>query len=109
MLVRNALLVMALMGTAPAFAQQTVSSSILPQSEPQLDLGENSFALPVVEYRAPDGTIKISHGIIVGRDISPNARVGLGLFKMKPKYDEDTGLPTGARSKKVALGFSLRF
>ena len=107
---RGALPIAALLATSPALAQNAADPLFTPRySEPQLQLGPGHFALPVVEYRAPDGTIKISHGIIIGRNVSPNARVGLGLFRMKPKYDEDSGLPTGSSSRKVALGFSLRF
>ena len=107
---RGALLIVGLTAAFPAFAQGTPGSALRSaHAEPQLHLGPGDFALPVVEYRAPDGTLKVSHGIIIGRDVAPNARVGFGLFKMKPKYDEDSGLPTGKKSRKVALGFSLRF
>ncbi|MBA3578131.1 MAG: hypothetical protein H0W39_11085, partial [Sphingomonas sp.] len=96
---------------SPELAQQQGAASISHnyQSEPRLELGRSDFALPVVEYRAPDGTLKVSQGIIVGRDVGPNTRIGLGLFRMKPKYDEDSGLPTGGKSRKVALGVTLRF
>lgn len=73
-----------------------------------MQLGGNNFALPVIEYRAPDGTWKRSNGIIIGHDVSPNASVGLGFFKMKPKY-QDPALPPVGKSRKVALGFSMRF
>ena len=107
---RGALLMVGLCAASPALAQSLSDPSFRSTSdEPQLQLGPGNFALPVVEYRAPDGTLKVSHGIIIGRDVAPNARVGLGLFKMKPKYDEDSGLPTGKKSRKVALGLSLRF
>ena len=108
---RVVLLIVALSSASPALAQQPEARGFSPlvQSEPKLEIGKSDFALPVVEYRAPDGTIKISQGIFIGRDISPNARVGLGLFKVKPKYDEDSGLPTGSRSRKVALGIALKF
>jgi hypothetical protein len=108
---RCGLLIVALACASPALAQQHGAASISHtyQSEPRLELGRTDFALPVVEYRAPDGTLKISQGIVVGRDVAPNARIGLGLFRMKPKYDEDSGLPAGGKSRKVALGLSLRF
>ena len=109
-LIRGALLIVSLFAAFPAFAQTMARSALQsPHLEPQLHLGPTNFALPVVEYRAPDGTLKISQGIIIGRDVAPNTRVGLGLFKMKPKFDEDSGLPTGKKSRKVALGVSLRF
>ena len=108
---RGVLLLMAMAAATPAVAQQQAVGPLAPplRAEPQLELGRSDFALPVVEYQAPDGTLKVSQGIVIGRDVSPNARVGLGLFRMKPKYDEDSGLPTRAKSRKVALGFTLRF
>lgn len=107
---RGALLIVSVLAASPALSQSATGSALRSlHVEPQLHLGPGNFALPVVEYRAPDGTLKISHGIIVGRDVAHNARIGLGLFKMKPKYDEDSGLPTGKKSRKVALGVSLRF
>ncbi|MGI8706298.1 MAG: hypothetical protein ACR2JJ_11000 [Sphingomicrobium sp.] len=64
----------------------------------------------MIEYRAPDGTWKRGHGIIVGHDISPNASVGLGFFKIRPKHQDKTvPSPAGGKSKKMSLGFSLRF
>lgn len=111
MLVRDAVLLVALFGASPGVAQQAVPPSLSPPpTEPQLQLGQGNFALPVIDYRAPDGTWKRGHGIIIGHDIGPNATVGLGFFKMKPKY-QDTTVPTpaGKKSKKMSLGFSLRF
>lgn len=111
-MVRSGLMLLALTWVSPALAQQSQAVvALVPsyQSEPKLVLGESNFALPVVNYQAPDGTLKVSQGIVVGQDVAPNAKVGLGLFRMKPKYDEDSGLPTGARSRKLAVGLSLRF
>ena len=107
-MVRFALPVVALLAASPAIAQNVAPSLRTPHVEPQLHLGRNNFALPVIEYRAPDGTWKRSNGIIVGHDVSPNASVGLGFFKMKPKY-QDPSLPPVGKSRKVALGFSMRF
>ena len=109
-MVRWVVLLTASAWASPALAQSAPGFALRsPHVEPRLHLGPGHFALPVVEYRAPDGTLKISHGIIIGHDVAPNARIGLGLFKMKPKYDEDSGLPTGKKSRKAAVGFSLRF
>lgn len=107
-MVRRALLIVGVLVASPAFSQNLAPSLRSPHVEPQLQLGPNNFALPVIEYRAPDGTWKRSNGIIVGHDVSPNASVGLGFFKMKPKY-QDPALPPVGKSRKVALGFSLRF
>lgn len=80
-----------------------------PPAEPVLNLSRRNFTLPIVDYRAPDGTWKHGNGIIVGRDIAPNATVGIGFFKFKPKSDENSRAPLARKSSKVSLGFSLRF
>ena len=106
---RRALLIVALLPVSPALAQKASAPALQPyDAEPQLQLGRSNFALPVVEYRAPDGSWKRSNGIVIGHDISPNATVGIGIFTMTPKY-RDTGAQPVAKSRKVALGFSLRF
>ena len=91
---------------APAFGP----ASGVPNSseEPQLQLDRN-FALPSVDYRAPDGTWKHGNGIIIGRDISPSTTVGIGFFRMKAKSQEGMSAPPQRASHKVSLGFSLRF
>jgi hypothetical protein len=106
------LLLIGLTCSSGAFAQEPLGLiNRLTHSEPQLELGRNSFALPIIEYRAPDGTWKRGQGIIIGRDIAKNATVGIGFFKMKPRYEDPTATttPTGGKSKKVSLGFSMRF
>ena len=109
---RGSLLIAMLLWAAPAVAQDPAFSAFKPQrSEPRLDVGRQNFSLPVVEYQAPDGRWKRSSGIIIGQDISPNATVGLGFFKMKPKYTDPAApnLPSGGKSKKVSVGLSMRF
>lgn len=112
-MVRWVVLLTASAWASPAVAQQTLfePGMKLRVSEPELQLGNGSLALPIIEYRAPDGTWKRGQGIIVGRDISPNATVGLGFFRIKPKYQDQTAsnAPAGGGSKKVSLGLSLRF
>ena len=108
---RAALLVVALIWAAPALAQQTESSIPLFPSisgTQPLKVGQNNFALPVIDYRSPDGTWKRSTGILIGREVAPNATLGLGFFNIKPKYQESF-TPVPGKSRKVALGFSLRF
>ena len=113
MAVRSGVLLMALFWAPPGLAQQLSfgPSRELGSSEPKLELNGNNFALPVIDYRAPDGTWKRGQGIIIGRDISPNATVGIGFFRIKPKYEDSATprLPTAGKSKKVSLGLSLRF
>jgi hypothetical protein len=108
---RVALLVLALISQAPALAQQPEPSIPLFPSvsgaEP-VKVGKNNFALPVIDYRAADGRWKRSTGIIIGREVAPNATIGLGFFNTKPKYQESF-TPLSGKSRKVALGFSLRF
>jgi hypothetical protein len=112
MATRNALLIMALVSASPALAQEAAEPALhLRSVEPQLDLGRGNLSLPLIDYQAPDGTRKRGKGIIIGRDIAPNASVGIGVFKMKPKYEDPAGsnLPSAGKSTKVSLGFSLRF
>jgi hypothetical protein len=100
---------MTLLSASPALAQNAAAPTLPPMTiEPQLQLGRSNFALPVVDYRAPDGSWKRSNGIILGHDISPNATVGIGFFKITPKYQE-SGPLQATKSRKVSLGFSLRF
>ena len=111
-MVRGTLLLIGLVWGSGAVAQQAPGPIFrLAPTEPQLELGRHSFALPIIDYRAPDGTWKRGQGIIVGRDISPGTTIGIGFFKMKPRYEDPTAQvsPTGGKSKKVSLGFSTRF
>ena len=103
-----ALLVLGL-AAAPAHAPPSGTAETIANSEPQLDLNRGKFSIPTVDYRAPDGTWKHGNGIIVGRDVSPNAMVGVGFFRMKPKFQEGTNSPLARKSHKVALGVSIRF
>lgn len=110
MALRRASLLIALFWASPGLAQ---TASFGPQfepklSEPDLQLGRSNFALPLIEYQAPDGTWKRSSGIIVGHEISPNATVGIGFFRMTPKYQDSTAAPQG-KSRKVSVGVSIRF
>jgi hypothetical protein len=108
---RCAVLLMALLWAAPALAQDPAAPLKLQPapSEPDLKLGRGSFALPIIDYQAPDGTFRRGQGIIVGRDVSPNATVGIGFFKTKPKYSDGVTAPVAGKSKKLAVGLSLRF
>ena len=105
-----ALLALALAG-APPLAPETDPALALDSrsAEPKLDLARRKFAMPSVDYRAPDGTWKHGNGIIVGRDISRSTTVGVGFFRMKPKSQEGMSAPPSRKSHKVSLGFSMRF
>jgi hypothetical protein len=105
-----ALLALAIAGTPPLMPETDSPLTIDSRNaEPNLDLGKRKFALPSVDYRAPDGTWKHGNGIIVGRDISESTTVGIGFFKMKPKSQEGLSSPPVRKSHKVSLGFSMRF
>lgn len=99
------LLLSLLVWASPAVAQQQVAATVT--AEPRVQI--HKFSLPVVDYRAPDGTWKRGNGIIVGRDVAPNATVGVGFFRMKPKSPEATETPFSGKSKKVAVGLTLKF
>jgi hypothetical protein len=105
-----ALLAFAFAGAPPLTPDSGLGMTIESRTaEPKLDLARQKFALPSVDYRAPDGTWKHGNGIIVGRDISPRATVGIGFFRMKPKSQEGMNSPPTRKSHKVSLGLSLRF
>lgn len=81
-----------------------------PAIEPQLKIERTSFALPVLDYRTPAGTWKHGKGMLIARDVAPNATLGVGFYRLKPKSSENgTSVPLGGKSKKVAVGLSLRF
>ena len=105
-----ALLALALAGTPPLTPESDSNLTLNSRmSQPALDLARK-FALPQVDYRAPDGTWKHGNGIIVGRDISPGTTVGVGFFRTKPKSQEvTTQSPLARKSQKVSLGVSFRF
>jgi hypothetical protein len=109
-MVRGAVLLVALSWGSAALAQDIPAPSLWSRSvRPQLDLGRSSFSLPVIDYQAPDGSRKQSRGIIIGRDIAPNATVGVGLFRMRLKSQEGAQVPPAGKSRKVALGVTIRF
>ena len=111
-MVRQLALILAAHSASVATAQPfSLPTGSLAPSEPELEFRSKNFSMPVVEYRAPDGTIKRGSGIIVGHDIAPNATVGIGFFKLKPRYDDPAAPPTpnAGKSRKVSLGFSMRF
>ena len=104
-----ALLALALAGAPPLNPESDNNLSLDSRTaEPRFDLSRK-FALPQADYRAPDGTWKHGHGIIVGRDISPSTTVGIGFFRTKPKSEVTTPSPLARKSHKVSLGLSLRF
>ena len=107
-------LLVALAYPASAAGQGAFNQPAVPltTSRPELQVGRNSFAMPVIEYRASDGVIRQSRGIIIGRDVAPNANVGLGFYKMSPKFDYPPSSvtdPLPRKSKKVAVGVTLKF
>ena len=109
---RYPLLMLAALGSSAVSAAPPEGSLALnpPRMEPQLNLGANQFALPIVDYKTPTGTWKRGKGIIIGREVAPNATIGLGVFKMKPKTEDGAAnAPFAGKSKKVAIGFSLGF
>ena len=97
--------------TAQTVTPQSFSLTPKTAVEPELNLQRNGFALPIIDYTAPDGTLKRSHGIIVGRKISPNTVVGFGLFSSSPKANEppESPLALPRKSKKVAIGLTMHF
>lgn len=103
------LLMTGLWATAAPGQQAPVTAFGPTFSEPTLRVGQGNFSLPVIDYRAPAGTFKRGHGIIIGHDINPSTSVGIGFFKLKPKQSEVPALAVTGKSKKMAVGLSFRF
>lgn len=81
---------------------------------PEPRVSTPGVSLPVIDYVAPDGSLKIRRGIIAGKQIAPNATVGIGLFDTLPKTQRLTPFDNPLerkpkRSRKAAVGFSLSF
>lgn len=109
-----------LSAAAPAAAQlhlapDKISSSrwIIPsEAEPQV--ARPGVSLPVIDYTAPDGSLKLKRGIVAGVEVGPKATIGIGLFETLPKKHSlapsDNPLERKPkRSRKAAVGFSLSF
>lgn len=108
-MVRGAVLLVALFSAAAAHARDPALNLQPSPAEPELKLGHGNFTLPVIDYQAPDGSLRRGKGIIIGREVAPNATVGVGFFKIKPRYPDSSAAPFAGKSQKVAVGFSLRF
>lgn len=71
--------------------------------------------LPVIDYTAPDGSLKLKRGIVAGMEVAPNATIGIGLFESMPKksrgysQSENPMERTQKRSRKAAVGLSFSF
>ena len=108
----SALFLLAITAAAPLGqqAQPLAQPATATTVEPQLQVRRTTFALPVVAYQTPAGTWKSGKGILVARDLAPNATLGIGFYRLKPKnLESGTTVPLAGKSKKVAVGLSLRF
>lgn len=67
--------------------------------------------MPVIDYVVPDGRLALRRGIVAGVDVSANASFGLGIFEGAPKRRIGAADPARPerRSKRAAVGFSLKF
>ena len=106
--------------TAPVFAQPTGQSPIqsLPSlsrfaGEPAARIDRRGISLPVVEYRGPDGILRVERGIIAGKKVAPGTVLGLGLYETAPKSRGHIGdVPPNVapkRSRRAAVGLSWKF
>lgn len=82
------------------------------ESEPRIS--GPGVTLPVITYTAPDGSLKLKRGIVVGREVAPNATIGLGLFETLPKkpsrpQSDNPMERTQKRSRKAAVGLTFSF
>lgn len=86
----------------------------IPQ-EYQPGLAGPGIEIPVLTYTAPDGSLKLKRGVMAGVEVAPGASLGLGLFETLPKKkksldpDDDPMDRKQRRSRKAAIGFSMKF
>ena len=83
-------------------------------AEAEPPLARPGVTLPVIDYTAPDGSLKLKRGIVAGVEVGPRATIGIGLFETLPKKHSlapsDNPLERKPkRSRKAAVGFSLSF
>jgi hypothetical protein len=99
----------ALLCADPARAQDVSAIAHRPPSSPTVQLGKARFSLPVADYQSVDGSWHRSHGVIVDRQITPNANLALGLFKSGPKRGEMPAAEMPGKSHKLSLRLSYSF
>jgi len=107
-------LLFALVAPGAASAQPRFNFSFTPSApnvEPQAAARRQQFAMPVIDYVAPDGSIPRRRGVVVGMEVGPQAMFGLGIFEGAPKRRIGAADPTRPerRSRRAAVGFSLKF
>lgn len=84
-------------------------------SEAEPRIARRGIEMPVITYTAPDGSLKLKRGIVAGISVAPNANIGIGLFETLPKKkqrltaSDDPMERKQRRSRKAAVGFSLKF
>lgn len=116
----RALLLIALAPAAPAAAQERApdagAQTLFPAQrwiEPALPAVRPGIAMPVVEYRVPDGGFRLRRGIVAGREVAPRLMLGVGLFETARGKDKPaTDHPLDVRPKKsrrAAIGLNLAF
>ena len=98
---------------APAAAAQPLfpSGSQPGPESPRLSVERKGFSLPVVDYSAPDGSLRRKSGIIAGIEVAPKALLGVGMYQMGSKKRATNGDPAmpAKRSRRMAVGLSLQF
>ena len=113
------ILILALVAASPAVAQSSSLSGARPSDAWQIPheapppLKNFRFALPASDHVEPDGSRTRQRGIVAGIEVAPQAVVGIGFFNRlskRPAQPPDPSLDNGQRrSKKAAVGLSLRF
>ena len=106
----TAILVLSACASTPA-AAQALPLSFVPDNEP-VHVRQRGFSFPTINYTAPTGETRQRRGILVGRQVAPNALVGVGLFETAPRLRGYSPEATEGRAKgkrRAAIGLSLRF
>lgn len=108
-------LVAALIAGAPFAAQPPPAASFdLSTAMPDPPFrAERGVRLPVIDYSAPDGSRRLSSGIIAGLDVAPRTTIGIGLFntrRARSSLAPDPQLDRAARGRrKAAIGINFKF
>ena len=106
----TAILALSACAATPA-ATQGLPLPFVPDDEP-VHLRQRGFSFPTINYTGPTGETRQLKGILIGRQVAPNALVGVGLFETAPKLKGYTPEATEGRAKgkrRAAVGMSLRF
>ena len=106
----TAMLALSACVATPATAQG-LPLAFVPDDEP-IHVRQRGFSFPTISYTAPTGETRQRKGILIGRQVAPNALVGVGLFESAPRhrgYSPEASEGRAKGKRRAAVGMSLRF